>query len=61
MLASLGTSAIFLILSYSFTLDQPGKKGSNGSRVGMTTIVSESDAQLLETLTKANSKHTLKS
>jgi hypothetical protein len=41
-------------------LDKPGKKGFNGSRVGMARVVSEDDAQLLETLTKANSKHPLK-
>ena len=34
--------------------------GFNGSRVGMARVVSENDAQLLETLTKVNSKHAQK-
>jgi hypothetical protein len=41
-------------------LDKPGKKGLNGSKVGMAKVVSDNDAQLLEALTKVNSKHPLK-
>jgi hypothetical protein len=41
-------------------LDKPGKKGFNGSGVGMAKAVSDDDAQLLESLTKLNSKHPLK-
>jgi hypothetical protein len=40
--------------------DKPGKKGFNGSRVGCAKVVSDDDAQLLEALTKINSKHPLK-
>jgi hypothetical protein len=41
-------------------LDKPGRKGFNGSRVGMAKVVSDNDAQLLEVLTKANIKGPLK-
>jgi rRNA-processing protein FCF1 len=41
-------------------LDKPGRKGFNGSRVGMAKVVSDNDAQLLEVLTKANIKVPLK-
>jgi hypothetical protein len=40
-------------------IDKPGKKGFNGSRVGTAKVVSDNDAQLLEALTKVNSKHPL--
>jgi hypothetical protein len=43
-----------------FALDQPGKKGFDGSRVGHARFASEQDIQLLETLTKVNMKHPLK-
>jgi hypothetical protein len=41
-------------------LDKPGKKGFNGSRVGMAKVVSDNDAHLLEVLTKVNSNTHLK-
>jgi hypothetical protein len=41
-------------------LDQPGKKGFNGSRVDHARIASDEDIQLLETLTKVNMKYPLK-
>jgi hypothetical protein len=41
-------------------LNKLGKKGFNGSRVGFAKVGSDNDAQLLETLTKVNSKHPLK-
>jgi predicted nucleic acid-binding protein len=49
----MGTSAMIV------ALDQQGKKGYNGSRVG-SRIASEEDTQLLETLKKVDMKHPLK-
>lgn len=37
-------------------LDRPGRKGFNGSKVGMAKVVSDNDAQLLAVLTKTNIK-----
>jgi hypothetical protein len=41
-------------------LHNPGKKGFNGSRVGMAKVASDEDIQLLEALITHNSKHPLK-
>lgn len=49
-----GTSAAVV------ALDQPGKKGFNGSKVEMASVVSDEDEQLLKTLKKVNIQHPLK-
>jgi hypothetical protein len=41
-------------------LDQPGKRGFDGSRIGHARIASEEDIQLLEALKKVDIKHPLK-
>jgi hypothetical protein len=50
----LGTSAA------AVGLDKMGKRGFNGSRVGMSKVVGNDDAQLLAALIKVNIKHPLK-
>jgi hypothetical protein len=50
----LGTSAA------AVGLDKLGKRGFNGSRVGMSKVVSDDDAKLLGALKKVNIKHPLK-
>jgi hypothetical protein len=43
-----------------FGLDQPGKRGFDGSRIGHARIASEEDVQLLEALKRIDMKHSLK-